>query len=444
MAHEHDFVVGAHLHGAHHVPVAVGDLQRDHALPAAPVLGEIIERRQLAEAVLRGRENVALFRDDQCIDPLIVGQAHAPHARGFAPHRPHLLFGEADRFPGGGEQQYVLRAVGDVDAHQLVTLIERDGDDAAGARPRKQGERGLLDRAEAGRHENESALLKILDGQHRADALALLQRQQIDDGLAAGTAARLRQLIHLEPVHLAVVGEAQQRVVRVGDEQLVDEVLVLDAGGSLAAAAAALRLVIGHGLRLGVAAMRQRDDDVFRRNQIFGGEILVIDENFGAALVAEGVADVFELVADHFEQPLRARQNVRQVPDLHEQFLELLENLVLLEPRQPVEAHLENRLGLRFRELVSAVDDAERHNFPVRARADRARARKHLRHGARFPRPRRQRNPRLGGRRRRLDGRNDVVDVRERYREPLEYVAALARLAQLIYRAARDDLAAMP
>ena len=95
-----------------------------------------------------------------------------------------------------------------------------------------------------GRHEHELVFLVLPDRQHGVDALAFLQRQQVHDRLAARAAAGLRQLVDLQPVDLAAAGEAQQRVVRVGDEQLVDEVLVLDRGRRLAAPAAALRLVL--------------------------------------------------------------------------------------------------------------------------------------------------------------------------------------------------------
>jgi hypothetical protein len=54
----------------------------------------------------------------------------------------------------------------------------------------------------------------------------------------------LPQRIDLEPVQFAAIRKAQQRVVGVGDEQLVDEILILDAGGGLAATAAALSLIV--------------------------------------------------------------------------------------------------------------------------------------------------------------------------------------------------------
>ena len=70
------------------------------------------------------------------------------------------------------------------------------------------------------------------------------QRQQVHHRLAARCAPGLRQLEHAQPVDLAAIREAQQRVVGVRDEQLLDEVLVLGRRGALAAATATLRLVV--------------------------------------------------------------------------------------------------------------------------------------------------------------------------------------------------------
>ena len=45
------------------------------------------------------------------------------------------------------------------------------------------------------------------------------QRDEVDDRLAARGARALRHVVDLEPVDAAAVGEAQDVVVRVGDEQ---------------------------------------------------------------------------------------------------------------------------------------------------------------------------------------------------------------------------------
>jgi uncharacterized protein len=65
---------------------------------------------------------------------LLLGQTHAADAARRAPHRPHVLFVEPHRLAGIGDEDHVLRAVGDLDADQDVILVERDGDDAGLAR----------------------------------------------------------------------------------------------------------------------------------------------------------------------------------------------------------------------------------------------------------------------------------------------------------------------
>ena len=48
-------------------------------------------------------------------------------------------------------------------------------------------------------------------------------------GLPLRRAARLRDLVHLEPEAAAVVGEDEDVVVRRADEEVLDEILVLAA-----------------------------------------------------------------------------------------------------------------------------------------------------------------------------------------------------------------------
>ncbi len=52
-------------------------------------------------------------------------------------------------------------------------------------------------------------------------------------------------------------------------------------------------------------------------------------------------------------QPLGPRQDVGQVADLREQLLELIDDLVLLEAGEPVQAHVENGLRLRVGKQVT-------------------------------------------------------------------------------------------
>ena len=92
-------------------------------------------------------------------------------------------------------------------------------------------------------------------------------------GLPRDARAALRHVVDLEPVDAAAVGEAQDVVVRVGDEHPVDEVVFLRRRRLLAAAAALLRAVLVDRLRLHVAAVRQRDDHVLRRDQVLDRQV---------------------------------------------------------------------------------------------------------------------------------------------------------------------------
>ena len=79
--------------------------------------------------------------------------------------------------------------------------------------------------------------------------------------------------------------------MRRGDEQLRDEVFVLGRRAGDAAAAALLRAVRGHRVALDVAAVRDGDDHVLFGDQLLDGDLALVVDDLGAALVAELLAD---------------------------------------------------------------------------------------------------------------------------------------------------------
>ena len=80
---------------------------------------------------------------------------------------------------------------------------------------------------------------------------------------------------HAQPVDLAGVGEAQQRVVAVGDQQVFHEILVAQPRRGPSRAAPALRLVDRQRLGLGVAPVRDRHHHVLLGDEILVGEVEV-------------------------------------------------------------------------------------------------------------------------------------------------------------------------
>ncbi len=101
----------------------------------------------------------------------------------------------------------------------------------------------------------------------------------------AGTSQTLSQY------SAAAVGEAQDVVVRVGDEELVDPVVFLGGRGLLAAPATLLRAVFAQRLALDVAGVAERDHHVGGRDQVFGGQVLRAVLDGGAARAQLGLAE---------------------------------------------------------------------------------------------------------------------------------------------------------
>ena len=207
----------------------------------------------------------------------------------------------------------------------------------------------------------------------------------------------------------------------------------LIAVADLAAAAAPLRLVVADRLRLGVAAVRQRDDDVLRRDQVFDRQVgLVVRRSRCGARrrTARGSRAARRgslRAAARAARGCRVRSRIRSSSSPY--------SARILSCSRPV-----SRCSRRSRIAWACASDsryppavqAELRRQPVGPGLDRAGALEHRGHGARRPgcapsAP----TLRLGRRRRRLDQRDDLVDVRERDRQAFEDVGALARLAQV-------------
>ena len=199
----------------------------------------------------------------------------------------------------GGEEDDLL-AVGDLGGDELVVLVDVDGDDAAGHDVREVFERGLLDGAVAGGEEDEAvdSSGEVADGEDGDDFFAGLEVDERGHGLAFAGGADVGDLVDLEPVDAAGVGEAEQIGVGGVDDELGDEVFVAGLHAEAAGAAAALLAIDGDGRALEVAGVGDGDGDLLVGDEVFEGELGGLVEDLGAALVAVLVADVFELLDD--------------------------------------------------------------------------------------------------------------------------------------------------
>ena len=291
---------------------------------------------------------------------------------------------------------------------ELVVVADLDRDDAVGLDRRVVGaELGLLDHALAGGEDEVLALAEVARGLHGPDELALAQRQHVHERAALGRARRLGQLVDLLPVDLAAVGEEEQEVVRRADEEVLDVVLVLHVHAGDADAAALLLAVGGERQRLDVAGLRDRDDHLLVGDQVLDVHVVLGEGDLGAPLVAVALLDLEQLLLDQAHHARLVAEDLAQLLDPLERVRVLLLDLVRLERGEPLEAQVEDRLGLDLRE-AELVHQAVARRLRVARAADQ------------------------------LD---DGVEVLERDQQALEDVQPRLALAQLVLGAPDDDVA---
>ena len=277
----------------------------DHALATAAADGEFAEPGALAVAVF-GRCKDRTVRGDDQRDQLVPGrQPDAPDTRRQPAHWPDVFLVEANGFTRTRIQQDILAAIGDRHADQVIAVSQVEGDDAIGARSGKRAERRFLYGTVAGCHEDKSIFGKFLDRQNGIDPLIRRQRQQVDNGFAPRALAGLWQAVDFEPVKFPPAGKTQQSIVGVGDEKMVDEILPLDLGRRAPTPTAFLGLVGRQRLCLCIAAVRESYDDVFLLYQVLDGQVAVVFEDFRTPGIGILLGYRPELIADHFQQPVR-------------------------------------------------------------------------------------------------------------------------------------------
>ena len=150
----------------------------------------------------------------------------------------------------------------------------------------------LLRRTRAARgreHHVERFPARLVLGQRhdRGDALALLERQHVDQRLAARLRRRQRQPPDLLLVDLALGGEIQHRLMRRGDEQPRDEILFARRHAGAALAAAPLRAIGRERHALDVAGVADQHDHVLALDQVLVLHVGFGLDDLGAALVGE-------------------------------------------------------------------------------------------------------------------------------------------------------------
>ena len=119
-------------------------------------------------------------------------------------------------------------SAGEATPIELVVVAELDRDDPVRLeRGVVREELGLLDDALPRREDEVLRLLEVSRRDDCAHVLVLAEGQEVHDRASLRLAGAERELVHLEPIHLADGREEEDVVVRGGDEEVLDVVVVL-------------------------------------------------------------------------------------------------------------------------------------------------------------------------------------------------------------------------
>src|SRR5690606_834083 len=432
---QHHLVFGLDQRDADHGSVALAAVDQDDALAAPVLTAKLFERGALAVPSLAHRQHLRAGRlgRRQADDLVVVVELDGLDACRVAPRGPHLLLVEADALALLRRDQKLARAVGDGGGQQLVVLGDFDADDALLAVVLIVEHARLFDLAAAGEGGDEQPFTELRDGRDRRDALALLKADEVDDGAALGRPRRQRDLVHLLDVELAAIAEEEDVAVGRGNEELVDEIVARRLHPAVAFAAALLRLVGRKWRALDVAGVRDGDDHVLFLDQVFDLDLCLVLQDLRAAVLPVLLDHLLELGHDEVhEQPLVGEDGA-QARDLVAQRAVLLGELLLLEPGESRQAHLQDRLRLTLAQAVVAgggggLDLLLR---PARAAHERLEPLERQLHQALLG------DLGIGGF---ADGLDDQVDLGHRHPEALDDLALTFGLGQLEAGAAAHHL----
>ena len=178
--------------------------------------------------------------------------------------------------------------------------------------------------------------------------------------LALGVAPGQRQLVDLEPVHLADAREEEQEVVRAGDEEVLDLVLFLELHAGHADAAALL-LAIGRDRdAFHVPGLGDRDRHLLLGDEVLEVELAHVGDDLGAAVVVVEPLDLEQLRLDDAVDAGFVAEQLAKLLDARQEAVVLLGDLVALEAGELLEPQVEDGLRLRPRELEGVHEGVAR------------------------------------------------------------------------------------
>ena len=244
VGHEHEFILFFDGHGTDDVAGFLGDLHRDDAFAAARLQTVFFKGRAFAETVFSCYQQGATGCDECEADNIIaVFGADAPYSCGGAAHTAGLLFVETNADAVTGDEHNFIVAIGEAYADQFIAFFKIDGVETRFAVVAVIVEWRFFHQSDFGCEQDESCFVaksdvvvifigNAFEAQQCSDFFLGLEIENIADATTFRSARAFGDVIDALHIHTTRVGEKHQVVMRLGGEQMLDEVIFLIARGS--------------------------------------------------------------------------------------------------------------------------------------------------------------------------------------------------------------------
>ena len=181
--------------------------------------------------------------------------------------------------------------------------------------------------------------------------LARLKIEKVDERAAETRARSLGYLIRPLDEKPACVREEHKLIMRLGNENEAEEILLLDLRAFHAVTAAALLAIFRKRHAFYVAAVGKRNDARLVGNKVFKRNFVDIIDDFRATarifLRAVFKLDFRKIGADDCINLLRVGKDALKLGDRREKLRQLLHKFIALKADELVKAHFKNRIHLR-------------------------------------------------------------------------------------------------
>ena len=173
--------------------------------------------------------------------------------------------------------------------------------------------------------------------------------EKIDDGFPPREASRLRKFVNLHPMNFSSVREEQEIIMCGSDEEVHYKIFLFDVDPHLPLSSAMLTPVEADGIPFDISGVGDRHHHILLGDKVFDADFWDSLHNFRLPPVSKGVADGDELLVDQIENQSLTGEEGFQAINQFDGLRILFDDFALFEVGEPLEPHLQDRLGLLIR-----------------------------------------------------------------------------------------------